>query len=184
LDSAASGVIKRIPRQSISDRRSQDRALMNVASTPTPVVLLVQPDDDGRRMYEEFLQAKGLMTLVVSTAEEALKLARRASIVVTGILLRGPMDGIELIRRLRADAAHARTPLVVLTACAWRTEQERAERAGCDAFLPKPCLPDVLLREVRRLLPPRRLRRLRGGLAKREKSARAHERSHRKAKAG
>ncbi len=41
-------------------------------------------------------------------------------------------------------------PIIVLTACAWR--RKRAEHAGCDVFLSKPCLPDALLREVRWLL--------------------------------
>ena len=32
------------------------------------------------------------------------------------------------------------------------TERQRAESAGCDLFLTKPCLPDELLREVHLLL--------------------------------
>ena len=43
-------------------------------------------------------------------------------------------------------------PVIVLTACGWRSERDRARAAGCDVFLAKPCLPDLLVREIRRLL--------------------------------
>jgi len=72
---------------------------------------------------------------------------------VTGILLSGTIDGIELMRRLRTDARTNRTPIIVLTACVQPTDLVRAKTAGCDVFLPKPCLPDDLLRAIRRVEP-------------------------------
>jgi CheY-like chemotaxis protein len=82
------------------------------------------------------------------------------------------MDGLELIQELRADERAKRTPVIVLTACAWRSERERAERAGCDAFLPKPCAPDELVRAITRVLAASKLRVVRGrstGLAARRR---------------
>lgn len=116
-------------------------------------VLLVQsPGDDGLDMYAEFLQYHGLVAMPVTDAHDALNVAPAAAVVVTGILLHDSMDGIQLIDRLRSDDRTKNTPIIVLTACAFPSDRARATAAGCDAFLPKPCLPNELLREVRRLL--------------------------------
>jgi hypothetical protein len=80
------------------------------------------------------------------------ELAPRADVVDTGIILDDPMDGVELVSRLRHDDGTRSTPIVVLAACAWPTDRERAEGAGCDVFLPKPCLSNDLLGEVQQLL--------------------------------
>lgn len=126
-----------------------------------PVVLLVQQSrDDGLDMYAEYLRYHGLAPIAVSSARDARHLASRADVIVTGIQLDDEVDGVELVSRLRHADATKRTPIVVLTACAEPGDRRRAQQAGCDTFLPKPCLPNELLRQVRRLLPaPRRRHR-------------------------
>lgn len=124
---------------------------------PAPVVLLIQADADSREMYTEFFRYEGLLPVPVSNARDGLTVARRADIIVTGLLLPGDIDGIEFIARLKRDERTKRIPLIVLTACAWKSDRERAEEAGCDVFLAKPCLPDHLLREVRLLLAASKL---------------------------
>ena len=128
---------------------------MQQPSTPTsrrPAVLLVQPTrDDGLDMYTEFLRDHGLAVIPVSHSREALMLAPQADIVVTGMTLDDPMNGVELVSRLRRDDGTRSTPIIVLTACAWPTDRERAG-AGCDVFLLQPCLPNDLLCEVWQLL--------------------------------
>ena len=145
-------------------------------TSPKPVVLLVQPSgDDGLEMYEEFLRHQGLAPIAVTNGSDALSAAPQADVVVTGILLTGTIDGIELIARLRAEERTRHIPIVVVTACVWPSERERAERAGCDVFLPKPCLPDELLQEVRRVLPSSRLRRVRATSSKADRPDRAQD---------
>jgi CheY-like chemotaxis protein len=117
------------------------------------VVLLVQPSrDDGLEMYTAFLRDHGLAVIPVSDTREALMLATQADIVVTGMNLDDPMSGVELVSHLRHNDCTRSTPIIVLTACAWPKDRARAEGAGCDVFLPKPCLPNDLLGEVRQLL--------------------------------
>ena len=130
------------------------------------VVLLVQPCDDGLLMYAEHLCEYGLAVIAVSEPWDALIAAPKADVIVTGILLAGSMDGVELIARLRRDERLDRRPIIVLTACAWNAERERARRAGCDLFLAKPCAPSDLLRHVRASLAVVALRRVRGKAAK------------------
>jgi CheY-like chemotaxis protein len=130
-------------------------------TSDSAVVLLVQPYDDGLKMYVEFLRYHGLAVIGVSDPWDALTAAPKAHVIVTGILLAGSMDGVELIARLRRDERTHQPPIIALTACAWKTERERAEHAGCDMFVPKPCLPDELLRHVHQWLPESRLRDVR-----------------------
>ena len=103
-------------------------------------------------MYAEYLRFHGYLPVPISTARDGLAVAARVDLIVTDILLPGDMDGIELVRRLKGDAHTKQIPVIVLTACAWTTDRKRAEEAGCDVFLPMPCLPDELLQQVRRLL--------------------------------
>ena len=132
-----------------------------MSSAAGHVVLLAQPHDDTREMYAEFLRHNGFTPIAVSNGTDALKAAPRADLIVTGIRLSGGDDGLDVIARLRADERTKNRPIIVLTACVAPADRKRAETAGCDLFLPKPCLPGDLLREVRRMLP-RRVRRRRG----------------------
>jgi two-component system, cell cycle response regulator DivK len=110
-------------------------------------------------MYAEYLSHMGLTPLCVQEADAALRLAGRADVIVTGLLLPGPIDGYALIDRLRHRTGTRNIPIVVLTGCAWTTEEARARTAGCDVFLSKPCFPDMLLREIQRMLAARTPRR-------------------------
>ncbi len=109
-------------------------------------------------MYAEFLRYERLLPVPVSTARDGLTLAPQADLIVTGLLLPGDMDGIEFIARLKRDERTKRIPVIVLTACAWKSDRERARQAGCDLFLAKPCLPDDMARHVKRLLAASKLR--------------------------
>jgi DNA-binding response OmpR family regulator len=109
-------------------------------------------------MYAAFLRHAGFRALCPKQAMDALKLAPRADVIVTGILLDDTINGIDLVVKLRADAATQQKPIAVLTACALTTDWERALAAGCDVFLPKPCLPEDLVREIRRLVGDARQR--------------------------
>lgn len=129
-----------------------------VHTSRRPVVLLVQSSrDDGLEMYAEFLRYHRLAVIPVSSTRDAVMLAPQANIVVTGINLDEAMDGVELVSRLRHNDRTRFTPIIVLTACVWPKERARAEGAGCDVFLPKPCLPTDLLGEMRQLLAATRL---------------------------
>jgi CheY-like chemotaxis protein len=118
-----------------------------------PTILLVQPDRDDRTMYIEFLRYAGLMPFAFSTAAAALRVARDMDVIVTDTMLPGPMDGMAFVARLKRDVHTKHIPIIALTTCAWESERERALHAGCDLFLTKPCLPDVLAGEIKRLLP-------------------------------
>jgi len=115
----------------------------------TPVVLLVQPAHDDRDMYAEYLRLNHLNVVCFDDGAGAAAAAEDADVIVTEISLPGT-DGLELMRRLRHGGATRDLPIIVLTTCAWNASRDRAEAAGCDVFLAKPCMPETLLAEVRR----------------------------------
>jgi len=121
-----------------------------------PTVLLVEDAYDDRQMYAEYLRLCHVHAIEIANTADDLALAPTTDIVVTGIRVGGPFDGLELVRRLRADDKTKRTPVIVLTACVMESERERAYAAGCDVFLPKPCMPEMLLHEIRLRLPTHR----------------------------
>ena len=128
-----------------------------------PTVLLVEADQDDRRMYAAYLRLLGFRTLEVADTGVALALADTADVIVTDLLVPGTFDGLELIRRLRANERTHHTPVIVLTACVSEPDQERAHVAGCDAFLPKPCLPETLVMNIQYVMAPRSRPRPRAG---------------------
>jgi two-component system cell cycle response regulator DivK len=120
------------------------------------LILLVDDYQDGREMYADSLRFAGYRTLEASSGPEALQLAfdRNPSLILMDLSLPG-IDGWEVTARLKKDTRTRHIPIVALTAHALQEERERAERAGCDAFVAKPCLPEELLAQVQRLLTPR-----------------------------
>jgi CheY-like chemotaxis protein len=115
-------------------------------------VLLVDAAADNRAMYAESLRAAGFRAIEIDNTADAFALAVTADAIVTGIRVPGPFDGLELVRRLRGDARTRSKGTIVLTACAFEEDRRRAHIAGCDVFLPKPCLPETLIEELIRLL--------------------------------
>jgi CheY-like chemotaxis protein len=124
------------------------------ANVAHPLVLLVEDDRDGRLMYAEWLQQAGFR---VEQAHNGLQALERAfdvlpAAVVTDLNIPG-IDGYELTRRLKADERTTRIPIIAVTGYAPFTQDpSRADRAGCDAIIPKPCLPEDLESTIRSLL--------------------------------
>jgi DNA-binding response OmpR family regulator len=109
-----------------------------------PLVLLVEDHSDTRLMYAEFL-SDDFQVIQAANGEEALAAmrARPPDLVITDLSLPG-VDGFELMRRMRREAALATVPVICLSGYG-HTHERRAREAGCDRLLHKPCLPDALL---------------------------------------
>ena len=120
-------------------------------------VLLVDDYPDAREMYSEYLQFSGFDVVEAANGIEALQKAAdtRPDIILMDLSL-PVMDGWEATRRLKADKRTAGIPVVALTGHALAGISEGAKKAGCDAFVTKPCLPEDLVKEIRRVLDARR----------------------------
>ena len=118
-----------------------------------PRVLLVDDYPDAREMYSEYLQFSGFDVVEAANGIEALQSAiERAPDIILMDLSLPVMDGWEATRRLKADDRTASIPVVALTGHALAGISEGAKRAGCDAFVTKPCLPEDLVKEIRKVL--------------------------------
>ena len=118
-----------------------------------PLVLIVEDDRQAREGYAEFLERGGFRVIEAPDAHAALhtSVERRPQVVITDVALPG-MDGFTLATRLRVDVRTRGIPIIAMTGH-WSTDvRHNAEQAGIRAVLLKPCLPDHLLAEVRRVL--------------------------------
>ena len=68
-------------------------------------------------------------------------------------------SGLELTRLLRKDNRTRTAGIIILTGHAIESARDEASAAGCDRFLIKPCPPDVLALEIRRVLDQRQNRK-------------------------
>ena len=119
----------------------------------TPLILVVDDYQDAREMYAEYLQFSGFRVAEARNGNEAVEqaLALKPDLILMDLSLPG-MDGWEATRRLKADDTTRHIPIVALTGHALAGASEGAKKAGCDSFVTKPCLPDDLVVEVRRML--------------------------------
>jgi two-component system, cell cycle response regulator DivK len=121
-----------------------------------PLVLVVEDYQDAREMYAAYLQFSGYRVAEASNGLEAVEKARELlpAIILMDLAL-PKMDGWEATRLLKADERTRNIPIVALTGHALAGHAEGARQAGCDAFVTKPCLPDVLVAEIQRMLAAR-----------------------------
>jgi CheY-like chemotaxis protein len=125
--------------------------------TDKPRVLLVDDYPDAREMYSEYLEFSGFDVIEAANGMEALQRAvEEAPDIILMDLSLPVMDGWEATRRLKADERTSAIPVVTLTGHAIAGVSEGARKAGCDAFVTKPCLPEDLVKEIRRVLEERR----------------------------
>jgi len=118
-----------------------------------PRVLVVDDYPDAREMYAEYLQFSGFDVIEAGNGMEALERAADSAPDIILMDLSLPvMDGWEATRRLKADKSTADIPIVALTGHALAGILEGAKKAGCDAFVTKPCLPEDLVKEIRKVL--------------------------------
>ena len=118
-----------------------------------PLILVVDDYQDAREMYAEYLQFSGFRVAEARNGNEALTQAfdLMPDLILMDLSLPG-MDGWEATRQLKADERTRRIPVVALTGHALAGASEGAKKAGCDSFVTKPCLPDDLVVEVKRML--------------------------------
>ena len=114
-------------------------------------VLVVEDNEKNMKLFRDVLQAAGYDTLEASTAGQALDLAatNRPDLVLMDIQL-PDMDGLEALRRLRADERTSTMPIVALTALAMEGDRERFLAAGFDGYVSKPVDIAELRRHCRR----------------------------------
>lgn len=117
------------------------------------LVLIVDDVPDNRAIYADFLRYSGYEVAEATDGFEAVEIAKKLQpdVVLMDLSLPG-MDGWEATRQIKATSATHHIKIIAVTGHALEGTAKGAREAGCDAFLSKPCLPETLEAEVRRML--------------------------------
>lgn len=123
-----------------------------------PLVLVVEDDPSDWHLYGELLWYNGFDVVHAVEGVEALRLAgeRTPDLALLDLMLPGSMDGLEVCRRLRAQASTRDIPLIVLTGRSAADVEGTCLEAGANRFLQKPASPLMVLAMVEEMIgrPP------------------------------
>ena len=116
-------------------------------------VLVVEDEPDIRDLLAFHLEREGYLVTRASTGAEALRQLRATApdLVILDLML-PEMDGLEVCRRLRADAGTAALPVIMLTAKGDEVDRVVGLEIGADDYIVKPFSPKELLARVRAVL--------------------------------
>jgi two-component system cell cycle response regulator DivK len=102
-------------------------------------ILVVEDNEKNMKLVRDVLLATGYRTLEAATGGQAVELAAEHApdLVLMDIQL-PDVDGVNVLRRLRADERTAAIPVLAVTAQAMHGDRERLLAAGFDGYVSKP----------------------------------------------
>ena len=124
-------------------------------------ILIIDDNPVNIELASDLLKLHGFQMLQAKDAETGIELAKAKmpDLILMDIQLPG-MDGLEATRRLKKDATTRNVPIVAITAYAMKGDEEKALKAGCIGYMPKPIntrtFPETIrnyLRKTRKSLP-------------------------------
>lgn len=116
---------------------------------------LVVEDSPMMRQLLVFALAR-VRCIHVTEAEDGVDALRKLAsqkfdLILTDINM-PVMDGLKLVKRIRADAEHANTPIVVITTEGSSEDRQRAMALGANAYITKPIQAPQVIQKVKELL--------------------------------
>lgn len=116
-------------------------------------ILIAEDNEKNLYLVRFILQKAGYDVIEARDGEEALrKISSEAPDVILMDLQLPKLQGMEVIRRVKADADLAPIPIIAVTAYAMRGDRERTLAAGCADYIPKPIDPQALLASIHKAL--------------------------------
>lgn len=117
-------------------------------------VLVVDDSETVRQVLQLTLHNAGFDVIEAEDGDDALNKLANAPVVdmlITDLNMPN-MDGLELIRRIRADKGHRFTPIVMLTTESSEEKKRAGREAGASGWIVKPFKPEQLLKVVKMVL--------------------------------
>jgi two-component system, cell cycle response regulator DivK len=141
----------RSQRKSSHKRRPRPAVKASSARTRRPTVLVADDDLDARTMYGLYFKSMGCVVYTATDGAGAFNqaMALHPDVIVLDLAM-PHVDGWAAAERLRRSPVTRHIPIIALTAIPGARDSARL--SGCDAFMSKPCLPQLLWGEVRTLL--------------------------------
>jgi two-component system cell cycle response regulator DivK len=122
---------------------------MQQRATTQQRILLVEDDEDTRRVYSVMLRHAGFDVVEAATGAEAVQCALEQSPDLILMDMNLPMlDGWEAARRIKSDARAGAAPLLAFSALIDSIADLRRDSALFDGFIAKPVSPSELVRRV------------------------------------
>jgi two-component system phosphate regulon response regulator PhoB len=118
-----------------------------------PRILVVDDEPEAVELVEFNLKQAGYAVTTAADGAEALQKARtqKPDLIVLDVML-PEMDGFEICKTLRLDAATAKVPIIMLTAKAAEIDRVLGLELGADDYLTKPYSPRELLLRIKKIL--------------------------------
>jgi len=117
--------------------------------------LVVDDQSDIRKLILLTMESEDFELHETDNGVDALRLAQslKPAVVLLDVMMPGGLDGYHVCEKIKQDAELKNTTKVILlTARGQRTDMERGQEVGCDAYLVKPFSPIQLLDTVDRLV--------------------------------
>ena len=117
------------------------------------LIVLIEDNEKNRKLARDVLTHQGYRVAEAESAEDGLALVarERPALILMDIHLPG-IDGIEALRRLRADAGTRDIPVLAVTASAMTHDRQKILAAGFDGYQSKPISVRSFLAAVRETL--------------------------------
>jgi CheY-like chemotaxis protein len=119
-------------------------------------ILVVEDNDMNMQLVEFLLEEGGYQLVKATSGEEALAITRESTnglpdLILMDIHLPG-MDGLSVVRAMKADTRMSRVPILALTAHAMRGDKDRFLEAGCDGYISKPIDVKTFIQSIERYM--------------------------------
>lgn len=117
--------------------------------------LIVDDQPDIRKLILMTMESEDFELHETDNGVDALRIAQnlRPDVILLDVMMPGGLDGYQVCEKIKADAVlRSTTKVILLTARGQRTDIERGQAVGCDAYLVKPFSPIELLDTVDRLV--------------------------------
>src|SRR5690349_19815267 len=139
---------------SVSFMKAMGNTRIAMARKRRWLVLVVEDDPEVRSSTAEVLRARGLFVATAGEAERALEIMTHVvvDVLLTDIVLPGPMNGFDLARVARR--LHPAIRILCTTGFAAVADAAAGECGGCERLLMKPYTPGQLSAEIRSALLP------------------------------
>jgi len=122
---------------------------------PNKRILVVEDDLMNMRLAQHVLEVEGYTVVKAATGQEALKQIESTLPDLILMDLQLPdIDGMTLVRILRAKAITRDTTILALTAYAMKGDREKILQIGCNDYISKPINVREFINTVRGYLDP------------------------------
>jgi DNA-binding response OmpR family regulator len=126
-------------------------------NSPRKTILVVDDDEHLRLLTQTALRHFGYSVITAVSGQQALaRLAMtKVDLMIVDVNLTDDMDGIDLLKQIRAQSATADLPVMILSAHSQYSEVARGLEAGAEHYMTKPFEISEITRNVRRILASR-----------------------------